>query len=54
MCSAVCTPSGNGSPYSASYTRGPRKPIEAPGSAMVTCPSEPQEASTPPKVGWRR
>ncbi len=29
----------------------PRKPISAPGSAAVTCPSEPQEANTPPVVG---
>ena len=52
--SATCTPAGNGSPYRASNTRGPRKPMRAPGSATVTWPSEPHEAKTPPVVGWRR
>ena len=51
--SAVWTPSGNGSPYSASKTRGPRKPTRAPGSATVMCPSDPHDAITPPVVGWR-
>ena len=26
----------------------------APGSAAVTWPSDPQDANTPPVVGWRR
>ena len=30
------------------------KPTSAPGSATVTWPSEPQDAKTPPVVGWRR
>lgn len=46
--SAVCTPAGNGWSYSNSYTRGPRNPIRAPGSATVTWPSEPQDAKTLP------
>jgi hypothetical protein len=29
----------------------PEDPTKAPGSAIVTCPSEPQEANTPPVVG---
>ena len=35
---------GTGAPLSASYTFGPRKPTSAPGSATVTCPSEPHDA----------
>jgi hypothetical protein len=52
--SAVWTPAGNGTSYSASYTRGPRKPMSAPGSAALTWPSEPKLAKTPPVVGCRR
>ena len=39
--SAVCTPAGNGSPFRASKTLGPRKPTSAPGSATVTCAERP-------------
>jgi hypothetical protein len=52
--SATCTPLGNGLPVSASITRGPRKPMSAPGSATVTCPRDPHDAKTPPVVGLRR
>ena len=34
-----------------SITRGPTNPIWAPGSAMITSPSEAKLAVTPPKVG---
>ena len=52
--SASWTPAGNGVPLRASNTRGPRNPTRAPGSATVTCPSDPHDAKTPPVVGWRR
>ena len=34
-----------------SMTRGPAKPIKAPGSAMFKSPSMAKEAVTPPIVG---
>ena len=34
-----------------SITRGPAKPIRAPGSAMFRSPSMAKEAVTPPVVG---
>ena len=52
--SAVCTPSGNVLAVQRLYTRGPRNPMRAPGSATVTWPSEPHDARTPPVVGLRR
>ena len=53
--SAVCTPVGERLAVQAPRRPcGPRKPISAPGSATVTCASEPQEAKTPPVVGCRR
>ena len=35
-------------------TRGPAKPMSAPGSARMTSPSEAKLAVTPPVVGWVR
>ena len=35
-------------------TRGPAKPISAPGSAICTSPSMAKEAVTPPVVGLVR
>ena len=37
-----------------SMTRGPAKPMRAPGSARVMSPREAKEAVTPPVVGWVR
>ena len=45
--SALWTPSGNREPDRAWWTRGPRKPMSAPGSASVRWPRDPQEAEDP-------
>jgi hypothetical protein len=42
--SASWTPAGNGRAVSDWKTRGPVKPMSAPGSATVRCPSDPQDA----------
>src|SRR3970282_1955594 len=49
--SARWNPSGSVSPTVCSMTRGPANPISDPGSAILTSPSMPRLADTPPMVG---
>ena len=49
---AVCDPAGRGRPAIASATRGPANPIVAPSTTSVTWARLPNEANTPPVVGW--
>ena len=46
--SAVWNPSGSFGLVICSMTRGPAKPISAPGSAMITSPMVAYDAVTPP------
>ena len=50
--SALWKPSGSFSPMVCSITRGPAKPISAPGSASMMSPRLAKLAVTPPVVGW--
>ena len=52
--SARWKPSGSFSPMVCSMTRGPAKPMRAPGSASMMSPKEAKLAVTPPVVGWVR
>ena len=49
--SDVWNPSGSSCPIVCLITRGPAKPINAPGSAIITSPSIAKLAVTPPVVG---
>src|SRR5258708_7641377 len=49
--SALWKPGGRSAYVACLITRGPVKPIAAPGSAMLTSPSKASDAAVPPKVG---
>ena len=50
--SALEALSGSSWPMVCRMTRGPAKPMRAPGSARVMSPREAKLAVTPPVVGW--
>ena len=49
--SALWKPSGRSLPVVSFTTRGPAKPIKAPGSLMLISPSIAKDAVVPPVVG---